>query len=58
MDLDVLAENLAMNMSDRDLIRFVKNLESRVASWNFSEDLYQYFKDLHLKYKRETGSFD
>ena len=58
MDLDVLVETLASNMNDRDLLRFVKNLENRVSSWEFSEALYVYFKELHSKYVAQNSAFD
>lgn len=52
IDEDDIIENLA-SLKTEELIDFVKELDMRVAEWNFTLELLKYFEDQKLIYDQE-----
>lgn len=40
------------------IVDFIKKLELRYADWSISEELYEYFKEQHEVYLKESNNDD
>lgn len=44
IDLDYIIESIVDNLDPEDIINFIKRLESECGDWDFTLELYDYFK--------------
>lgn len=52
--IENLTEEIVNQMSDEQLIEFVKDLDENATSWEVTNALYEYFKLQHEIYKTEV----
>jgi hypothetical protein len=58
ISLKDLAEEIRDSILDRPaLISFIKQIDTDMQDWDFTEELYRYFKELHEEYKEEQEEF-
>lgn len=48
-----LIDSLVRNMDNEELFDFIIEIDSTMLDWEFTEALYQYFKEEHKTWKAE-----
>lgn len=54
VDTEDLIHEMNQQLTPEELIQFVKDLDLTVGDWEFTEELYKYFKKEHKTYKLEV----
>ena len=55
VDLERLADNLACDVSEEDLLQFIADIDLARCDWQFTEQIYQWAKKQHKIYKSEIA---
>jgi hypothetical protein len=56
IELDQLAHDVTtnINLTDQDVVGFVKSIDDSMGDWSFTNELYRYFKK-EMKRARKDG---
>lgn len=53
VDISNLAEDIVSQMDYQQTMRLIQTIDERYADWQFTENMYIYFKELHEIYLKE-----
>lgn len=57
LDLDNLADDMASQLTNDEILDFIVNLDLTIADWQFTEALYKWAKGEHKTYKAEKKEY-